>query len=333
MKVLRFLLILILVIVVAFLVLGLIQPKEITVTRSATINAPKAVVWDQIVKYKNWNNWSPWYAMEPNKIKMTYFGNDGEAGSGYNWVGEKTGEGEMTNKGGSNGHMDFQLHFIKPMSGMADGSFDAIDTAGMTKVTWSMTNHMKYPWNALCIFFNPEKMIGGDFEKGLANMKKYCEANAFAMPVSDVKIDEVQFPGHTYAGIRSVVGWNDLQKFFSDSYMAVGKEAGARINGPATGLFYTWDTVKHQTDMMAVFPVSGTEPVKGATMVTIAPSKAYMAVHMGSYMGSMKEHMALGMHCASKNQKPTLVVEEYIKGPHEEKDSNKYVTNIYYLVP
>lgn len=333
MKFLRFLLILIGIFIVIVLVLGLIEPKDVTITRSTVINAPKAVVFEQIVKFKNWPHWSPWYEMEPT-VQMEYFGTDGEPGSGYKWKGDakKTGEGEMTNKGVTADEMNFGVHFIKPMDGKGDGTFTVTDTAGGTKVTWKLVSHMKYPFNALQLFMNMDKMVGKDFERGLQLMKQYCESHN-SMPASgSVSIQETQFPGHTYAVIRKTVGFNDMQTFFDNTLSTLGKEAGPRITGPAVGIYYTWDTAKHQSDMAAGFPVSGNEPIKGATIVNVPASKADMAVHKGGYANMHETHMALMNYTAQKNQKTSLVLEEYATGAYQEKDSTKWVTNIYYLV-
>src|SRR4051812_19038405 len=112
-KFLRFLLVLLGIIVLGIIILGIVEPKEITVSRSTVISAPKDVIWEQIVKFKNWPNWSPWYAMEPT-VEMTYFGEDGKEGSYYHWVGKKTGEGNMKNAGMKDGELDWALSFIKP---------------------------------------------------------------------------------------------------------------------------------------------------------------------------------------------------------------------------
>lgn len=81
-------LILILIAVVVVVIAGFMAPKETNITATTTINAPKEVVWEQMVKFKNWPNWSPWHKMDPDQ-KITYAGTDGEVGSSYSWVGEK----------------------------------------------------------------------------------------------------------------------------------------------------------------------------------------------------------------------------------------------------
>ena len=330
-KFLRFLVILLAVVVAAVLILALVEPTDVTVTRSAVINAPKDAVFAQVVNFKNWPNWSPWYQMEPT-MKITYSGTDGQPGSGYHWVGEKkTGEGEMTNKGVNGTQMDYELAFVKPREGKANGSFKADDTAGMTRVAWSISMHMGFPWNAMNAFMNMDKMLGGDFESGLSNMKKYVGSHPTAG--SDVDIKEVDFPAHSYMGVRTVVKWSDLQKYFGDTYGMLGKEAGPRIIGPAVGLYYTWDTVNKSTDLFAGFPVADTsKPVKGGSFAGIGATKAYMAVQKGGYSSAMKYHNALMKYVSDKGQHPTLVVEEYIAGAYQTPDSTKWVTNIYYLV-
>jgi hypothetical protein len=123
-----------------------------------------------------------------------------------------------------------------------------------------------------------------------------------------------------------------MQKFFSDAYGLVGKEAGARINGPASALYWTWDEKNMQADMMACFPVGDNKPVKGATIEEIKAGHAYMMHYVGPYGGFQAAHKAIGDRMAADKKAMNVVVEEYIKDPSNEKDSMKYETNIWYLV-
>lgn len=333
-KFLRFLLVLIIILAAAFFIIGVIEPKDITVTRTALIKAPKEAVFEQITNFKNWTHWSPWYKMD-TAMKLTYTGADGQPGSAYHWVGTdegKTGEGDMKNMAVNGTAMDYLVTFTKPRRGEAQGVIKAEDTAGMTKVTWTMHMHMPYPMNAFLLFMNMDKMLGGDFENGLSNMKAYVESHATA-PQPTVDVKEVDFPGHTYSGFRKTVAWNDMHNFFGESLGQLGKGLGPKINGPAAGLYYTWDTVNKNSDMVAAFPVADTTAkVKGAIYTVVAPSKAYMVVQKGPYSGMMASHAALGKKVSASGKKPSLVLEEYLVGPHEQKDSTQWVTNIYYLV-
>lgn len=337
MKFLRVLIIIIVILAVILGILALIAPKEVTVTRSTTINAPKNVVFDHITHFKDWTKWSPWFEMDPNS-KITYSGEDGAVGSSYHWVGtdeKKTGEGEMTNTGISGDTMKYTLNFMKPWKSEADGMLVVEDAGnGMSKATWQFHMKPKFPGNIFALFMDMDKMLGKDFDHGLENLKKLSEAGggSAAGSTADMKIEETQFPGHNYAGIRQTVKWGDMSTFFSSSYEKLGKAAGASINGPAAGLFYTWDTVHHSADAAAAMPVSKDVKADGVTMINVPASKAYMIAYHGGYTGSGKAHEALNAKVHADGKKASLVLEEYIKGPAEEKDSAKWVTNIYYLV-
>jgi effector-binding domain-containing protein len=329
MKFFRFVGILLLIVIVLVVVLGIIEPKDTTVERSTTVNAPQAVVMDQITHFKNWNNWSPWYKMDPN-TKMDYIGTDGEPGSGFHWVSDKTGEGTMTNAGVENGTMKYDLKFAKPKMEM-DGSFKTEEANGQTKVTWTLHKHTGFPMNAMNAFMSMDKMMGPDFESGLKGIKEYAEAHANDN-ANVAGITETQFPGHLYCGVRKLNNWSDMSKFFMDTYPMLGKELNNSIRGAGTGLYWTWDTVKHQTDMAAVFPVAdSSKKVKGTSYFNIPASSACMITYTGPYSGMMAPHTALMKYCASKNMKVKLVIEEYLKSGHDVKDSTQFVTAIYYL--
>lgn len=328
---LRFLIVLIVVIVGGVLILGLIQPTEVTVQRSAVINAPKESVYNHVTNFKNWPKWSPWYQLD-STAKITYSGEDGKVGSAYHWEGDdkKSGAGDMRNEAMTGDKMNYSLHFDRPFKSDANGFFKVSDTTGgATKISWSITMHSSYPKNAMYAFMNMDKMLGADFEKGLNNLKRYVEASA---PQDATAIKEIDFPEHIYAGVRKTMAWKDMMGFFASTYPMVGKEIGPMINGNAAGLFYKWDTVNHQGDIAAVFPVKdATQKLKGATYFNVPASKAYMAVHKGPYEGSGKVHTALMKHTIANGKNMGLVIEEYVTGPYQEKDSTKWVTNIYYL--
>jgi hypothetical protein len=112
-KLFRVLGISILALLVILLVLAVVQPKDVLIERSLTIKSPHAAVFNQIKYFKNWVNWSPWVAQEPN-VKLVYLGDDGQVNSGYHWKGDDLGEGEMINTGIRNDQLDFRLQFIKP---------------------------------------------------------------------------------------------------------------------------------------------------------------------------------------------------------------------------
>lgn len=329
-KVLRLVLTIFATIIAFILILGLIEPTSPTVTRSIAIKAPKPVVFEQVSVFRNWPNWSPWKQKDPS-MRMVFSGEDGQVGSGYNWFGDEkiTGQGSMKMTAVKNGEVDYDVAIFKPRMAM-NSVMTVNDSAdGYTKVTWSTTHHKAYPLNAIYLLMNMDKRMGSDFEKGLELLKSYVEGH-----MNDyVEIQEVNFPGHTYAGVRNMVFWDEMMKFFGDNYGMLGKTLGPKINGVPVGLYFLWDTVNKRADMMAAFPVSDTTThLKGATYVTVEPSSAYMAVQKGGYSTSNKIHKALEAYLDKKGKNKKLIVEEYKVGPGSEPDSNKWVTNVYYLL-
>ena len=175
-KFIRFVFILAAVVIGALLIVGATQPRSITASRSILINAPKDSVFTQMVHFKNWPNWSPWSRLDTS-MKNEFTGVDGQPGSVYHWMGDerKTGEAEITNMKVTGTEMQFSFKLIKPEAPGATGTLSAVDTVGGTKATISFTNHYDYPWNAIIIFTNLDKLMSKDLENAMKNLKQVAE--------------------------------------------------------------------------------------------------------------------------------------------------------------
>ncbi|WCT12677.1 SRPBCC family protein [Mucilaginibacter jinjuensis] len=179
MSALLYIVISIAIVVAVFLLLAAVTKSEYTVTRSVVIDQPKQVVFDYIKYLKNQDNYSVWVMMDPG-MKKEYTGTDGTVGfkSSWNSDNKKVGQGEQTITGINEGEMlNSEIHFIKPFEGLAKASMitDALPL-NKTKVTWTFTSKMAYPMNIMLLFMNMDKMIGGDLETGLVNLKNVLEA-------------------------------------------------------------------------------------------------------------------------------------------------------------
>ncbi len=172
----RFLFILGCLFIVATLVAGFIEPKDVSISRSLVIQAPKEVVFDQMVHFKNWPNWSPWARLD-STMKNSFSDNDGQPGSTFHWVGDerKTGEVIIKNMAVNGSAIDFQFDLIKPSQSTFKGTLKAEDSAGATKATFVFTTHFDYPWNAMVIFMNLDKTLSKDLINALDNMKLFVE--------------------------------------------------------------------------------------------------------------------------------------------------------------
>ncbi len=161
--------------IVLVLVVALFLSKDYVVEKSITINKPKTDIFNYIKYLKNQDNFSKWARLDPS-MKKSFVGTDGTVGFTSIWEGNgKVGKGEQEIKKITEGQrMDFELRFEKPMKDVAQ-AYMTTDSVGpnQTLVKWGITGHMNYPFNIMGLFMN--KMVGGDFETGLANLKALQE--------------------------------------------------------------------------------------------------------------------------------------------------------------
>src|SRR5205823_3997824 len=120
---------------------------------------------------------SPWAKRDP-AMRQTYEGATSGAGAVYSWAGNRNvGEGRMTlTESRPNESIRIRLEFLKPFASTADTEFTFKPEASGTLVTWCMTGKKNFASKAFCLFMNMDKMVGGDFEKGLAELKAAAEA-------------------------------------------------------------------------------------------------------------------------------------------------------------
>jgi hypothetical protein len=162
------------VVIAAFLVVVAMQPADFRVERSTVIAAPPEIVHHQIDDFTQWKKWSPWAKMEPD-AKIAFSGNASGPGATYAWEGKKTGAGNMILTSTTPEATDIDLNFTKPFKAENKVIFTFRNIHGGTHLTWAMTGKKNFVSKAMCLFMNMDKMVGGDFEKGLKDIKRLSE--------------------------------------------------------------------------------------------------------------------------------------------------------------
>ena len=162
--------------IVVFLIVVALQPASFLVARSATINAPASAVFAEVNDFHRWHKWSP-YEKDPN-MKKTFEGPPAGTGASYAWSGNnEVGEGRSTiTDGRPNQRITIKLEFIRPFAATNTAEFTFTPKGDQTEVTWSLSGNKNFMSKAVCMFMNMDKMVGGDFEKGLANLKTVVES-------------------------------------------------------------------------------------------------------------------------------------------------------------
>jgi uncharacterized protein YndB with AHSA1/START domain len=163
--------------VVLLLIVVAMQPANFRVVRSGSVAAPAADVFPQVNDFHNWDAWSPWAKLDPT-MKQTYEGTPAGAGAKYSWSGKgNVGEGSMTLlESHPNEVIRIRLEFQKPFKATNATEFTFKPEGNQTVVTWSMAGHKNFIFKAVGLFMNMDKMLGAQFEQGLANMKAVVEA-------------------------------------------------------------------------------------------------------------------------------------------------------------
>jgi hypothetical protein len=168
--------VIVVVLIVVVFAIAATKPNSFIVSRSITVVAPPEKIAPLIDDFHNWAVWSPWEHLDPN-MKKTFSGAAAGAGAVYEWQGNsKAGAGRMEIVSATPLDTGIKLDFIKPFPSHMMADFTLTPQAGGTLVTWSMTGPQKFfPSKVMSVFVTMDKMIGGDFERGLAGIKTAAE--------------------------------------------------------------------------------------------------------------------------------------------------------------
>jgi Polyketide cyclase / dehydrase and lipid transport len=171
------LILIVIAVVVALLVVVIAtRPADFSVTRSTTISASPQAVFPQVNDFHNWEAWSPWAKIDP-EMKMTFAGPAAGTGAVYTWTGNsKVGEGRMTIvESHPSDLIRIRLEFLKPFAATNATEFTFQPQGSQTAVTWSMSGKRNFMTKAMGLVMSMEKMLGGQFEKGLYQLKAVAE--------------------------------------------------------------------------------------------------------------------------------------------------------------
>jgi len=174
--------VILLVAAAAVLVLAGMKPDTFRVERAARIEAPPQRIFGLINDFRNWASWSPWEKMDP-ALKRTYSGPPSGKGAVYEWDGnKKVGQGRMEIVDAAPSRIAIKLDFLRPFEAHNNVVFTLTPQGDATLVTWAMQGPLPYLGKVMHVFMNMDRMVGKDFEAGLANLKAAAERPAVTGP-------------------------------------------------------------------------------------------------------------------------------------------------------
>jgi uncharacterized protein YndB with AHSA1/START domain len=159
-------------IIVVLVIIIAARPADFRITRTAGVPAPPEAVFAQINDFHKWEAWSPWAKLDP-ACKYSYAGSAAGTGARFHWSGnKKVGEGKMTIlESRPDDSIRIKLEFLKPFKAISTSEFTFKPEGNQTVVTWSMSGKNNFMAKAMTLVMDCDKMVGGDFERGLANLK------------------------------------------------------------------------------------------------------------------------------------------------------------------
>jgi uncharacterized protein YndB with AHSA1/START domain len=162
--------------VAAVLVYAATKPDVFRVQRAAVIKAPPEKIFPMISDFRNWTAWSPYEKKDP-AMKKAYSGAPSGKGAVYAWDGDKNvGQGRIEIEDvAPPSKLTLKLDMIKPMQAHNTVNFTLEPTGETTTVTWAMDGNVPFFAKVVHVFIDVDRMVGQDFEAGLASLKALAE--------------------------------------------------------------------------------------------------------------------------------------------------------------
>ncbi len=164
------------IVIAIVLILAATKPNTFSVQRATTVKAPPERIFPLINDFHQWGSWSPYENKDP-AMKRSYSGAADGKGAVYGWEGNKNvGSGRMEILDTSEpSKIVIKLDFFTPFEGHNTAEFTMLPQGDATNLTWLMHGPASLMSKVMQVFINLDKMIGKDFEIGLANLKRLTE--------------------------------------------------------------------------------------------------------------------------------------------------------------
>jgi effector-binding domain-containing protein len=336
MRILIFLLKFIVALILLLTIVSFFLPANSHVERSIVINANAKSVFEQLNNLHNWEKWSPWHRKDTAMV-ITYEGNESGEGAMYTWKSNhsQVGNGKMEISA-SIPYDSIQTTMNMEGMGKSHAAFKLVPDGSSTKVTWSMDSKnedMPLLWRIPSKYFGllMDKMIGPDFEAGLSELKKLAEAN----PAFEYSIAEVEVPSMLIVTYKTTTNLNNISKDIGASYGKIGQfmmKNKLQQAGPVMAYYHSFNPEK--IEMECAIQVD--KEAKSANDINVYKTQSCQAakvMYYGAYEKTEAAHDAIHNWVAANNKTISgSPWEVYVTDPMSEKDTAKWLTEIYYPI-
>src|SRR5215204_4099846 len=163
------------IVVAGILIYAASKPDAFQVQRSTDIPAPPEKIFPLIDDLHAHTSWSP-FEKDP-AMKRTHSGAPRGEGAVYEWEGNRqVGAGRIAiTESKPPSRVTMALDMLRPFAAHNIVEFSLEPQGNTTSVTWAMHGNQPYMAKVMCMFMDPDKMVGSQFEEGLAKLKALAE--------------------------------------------------------------------------------------------------------------------------------------------------------------
>ena len=317
--------------IVLLVLVGFILPAKLDITKSLTINAPAAAVFEEINDLKRWETWQYWNTLDPD-MKITYSEKTVGTGASYSWEGPKMGNGTL---GISESIPDKSVAIDMDFGGSPAKGLYSLDAAGEnTQLNLNFTNDAGM--NPIGHWINV--YMKGEIEKSFDYAGEKIKGIAEAKPKFTYQISEEAMQTISYVGLMHTMSPQDpaavsaqMAKMYGE-LETILKKANVKVTGYPFALYPSFSD--ESMDMICAMPVAADSKLPAKYKVeTIPGGSAIKGIYKGDYANLMALHLELDKYLQYKgltmNGAP---MEVYVTDPMLEKDTTNWITEVYYPV-
>ncbi|AUP81011.1 SRPBCC family protein [Flavivirga eckloniae] len=339
MKAIKYILFLLLIAIIGTAIYIAVQPNSFEVSRTRTIKAPSAVIYDNVIDFKNWEAWSSWVEADPDMLITIPEQTKGVGGS-YSWQ-DKHGIGTMkTLKVAPNASIEQIMQFENFPSSDVNWKFTPNDD-GSTDVTWTISGKdLPFDFKAFATFTGGmEKQIGPHYERSLEKLDSIVSAS---MKVYSIKIDDsiADHSGGYYLYNTASCKITELKAKMTEMLPKVGNYAMANnitMAGAPFTYYHKWDEKNNAVMFSSCVPTTTKVISTDSEILTgqIKPFKAVKTTLNGNY-DNLKEAWESAMKYIPENgfefTADGPMLETYLTDPMSTPNPADWVTEIYIAV-
>src|SRR5690606_24034593 len=334
MKFFKYLLFLVLIIIIALSVYIAVQPGSYDITRTRVIAAPKALIYDQVIDYTTWPQWTTWAEKDPN-AKIEFGEQSKGVGGSYSWV-DKDGRGNMkTLEATPHVLIEQALQFEDYDPATVYWKFETVDSG--TQVTWGMkAEKMPFIFKGYATLYGGmDKMIGPDFESGLVRLDSLTVAS---MEKYNITVNGItEYGGGFYVYTSASTKIKDLSTKIEELMPKVGRyvaENNISTAGMPFTLYHSWDERNGTTLFSCAVPTTARVITESNDILSgqLEPFKALKVTLTGDY-SNLEEAWEKAYLYIEENKleraENAPMLEYYTTDPGDEPNPANWITELY----